>query len=148
MDLEKRVIELVLPEVDICGLYFNEQKVRAVFKKQEDGWWQSEEILFMSARNDDGDNCRDVLTMYLNDRRLKKQLGDLFNVPSEAIIVALPKASRDAKKYHGVDCWYWLADPSPDSISEFCFCGYSGHFYNDDASAVGGCAPAFFIEKQ
>ena len=50
-------------------------------------------------------------------------------------------------KYNSLseDYYYWLA--SPDSRSALWFCGvkYYGGAYYDNASAVGGCAPAFCV---
>jgi hypothetical protein len=40
-DKEERAvinIDLTLPEENLDGLHFNEQKVHAVFEKKEDGW--------------------------------------------------------------------------------------------------------------
>jgi hypothetical protein len=148
MDLEKRLIELTLPEALVDGLYFNEQEVLAVFEKQEDGWWQSEEILFMSARNVRDDNSRDILTEYLNDDCIKKQLYKEFNIPPEAITVALPKENKGIKKYHGVDCWYWLAGSYSSSAANFRLVGYAGYADSYGASAVGGCSSAFHVNEE
>jgi hypothetical protein len=149
MDLEKRLIKLTLPEAVIDGLHFNKQEVSAVFEKQKDGWWQSEDILFMSARNVEDDNSQDILTEYLNDYRIKQQIAESFNVPPGAITVALPKEPQGIKKYHSVDCWYWLADSFSDSAACFCGVNYSGIAYNGGgASAVGGCSPAFRVAEE
>jgi hypothetical protein len=149
MNLEKRVeINLTLPEADIDGLYFNEQKVHAIFEKKKDGWWQSRVILLMSARNVKDDNNRDILTEYLNDDRIKKQLAKKFNVPPEAITVALPKKSQGIKQYHGVDCWYWLAYPYEGSATYFRHVYHDGEASYNLASNVGGCAPAFCVGNE
>jgi hypothetical protein len=162
------VTALTLPQTDINrGLYFNEQIVHAVFEKQEDGWWQSKDILFMSARNVEDDNSRDILKEYLNDYRIREQLAKEFNVPPEAVTVALPKEPRGVKKYHGVNWGYWLndpyledpsADPHPDYIPDldtdpgcahcFKYVEYTGLKSAFEADAVFGCAPAFRINEE
>ena len=53
---------LTLPEVNIDGLHFNRTEVHAVFELKEDDWWHSRSILFLSARNTEDDNSRDILT--------------------------------------------------------------------------------------
>jgi hypothetical protein len=148
MDLEKRLIELTLPEADIDGLYFNEQKVHAIFDKQDDGWWQARVILFESARNVGDDNRRDILTEYLNDYRIREQLAKEFHVPPEAITVALPRENQGIKQYHGVDCWYWLAGSYSSSAANFRLVGYAGYAGSYGASAVGGYAPAFRVNEE
>jgi hypothetical protein len=149
MDLKKSVeINLTLPERSIDELYFNEQKTRAVFEKQDDGWFYSRDILFMSARNAKDDNSRDILTEYLNDFRIRAQIAATFNVSAEAIIVALPRENQGIKKYHSIDCWYWLADPRSGSTANFCIVHYGGRSGNYNASSVGGCSPAFRVEKE
>jgi hypothetical protein len=141
-------MDLELPEADIDGLYFNTQEVSAVFEKQDDGWWQSRDILFMSARNVKDDNSRDILTEYLNDDRIKEQIADSFNVPPEAITVALPKEPRGIKRYHGVDCWYWLADPSSGCKANFCMALYGIESSYESANVICGCSLGFRIEKE
>jgi hypothetical protein len=141
MDLE---MDLELPEAEIDGLYFNKQEARAVFEKHDDGWWQSKDILFLSARNVEDDNSRDILTEYLNDYRITEQIAELFNVPPEAITVALPQKPKGAKNYHGVDWGYWLSDPYPDTVAYFCRYP-SINIGASLACAVVGCAPAFRV---
>jgi hypothetical protein len=41
--------------------------------------------------------------------------------------------------------WWWEASPSSDSAAYFCFVGVYGSASYSDASAVGGCAPAFCV---
>ena len=111
-------IDLVLPEADIEGLHFNEQKVHAVFEKHNDGWWYSRDILFLSARNTEDDNSRDILMEYLNAHGeygiydgIKSQIALAMKagrVPN--VEIALPQNPEGVKQYHGVDWWYWLTD--------------------------------------
>jgi hypothetical protein len=143
---------LVLPEADIGGLHFNKQKVIAVFEKRDDGWYYSRDILFLSARNVDDDNSRDILTEYLNmapaknaSRGIKGQIAEMMNVSSLDVKIALPQKPDGVKKYNGVDWWYWLADPSSGSAAYFCSSSGSGSANSNNASSVGGCAPAFRV---
>jgi hypothetical protein len=148
MELEKRLIELTLPESDIDGLYFNEQKIHAIFDKQDDGWWQAEEILFLSARNVEDDNSRDILKEYLNDFQIRAQIAATFNVPAEAIAVALLRENQGIKKYHGVDDWYWLAGAISSPATQFRGVDDYGYAYGNFASSVLGCSPAFRINEE
>jgi hypothetical protein len=145
-------IDLTLTEAVIDGLLFNEQKVHAVFTKQHDGWYYSRNILFLSARNVEDDNSRDILQVYLNDaggdRGIRAQIADIFGVPPDAIEIALPQKPQGIKKYHGVDWWYWLADPYAGSAANFCYSYLSGVARGNYASAVGGCAPAFSVAER
>jgi hypothetical protein len=59
--------------------------------------------------------------------------------------VSLPKKNEGIKKYNGVACWYWLAEPFLDSAAYFCNISYNGVAANYTASTVGGCAPAFRV---
>jgi hypothetical protein len=143
-------MDLILPEADIDGLHFNETKVHAIFKQQDDGWYHSRDILFLSARNAEDDNSRDILTEYLNgggERGIKAQIAMAAGLPPEGVTVALSKEPRGSKRYNGVDCWYWLNDSYSGSADAFCYANYYGQAYFDDASAVGGCAPVFRIVK-
>ena len=146
-------LELILPEADIKGLHFNEQKVYAVFEKHNDGWWYSRDILFLSARNTENDNSRDILTEYLNAHgeygiyngirsqiALAMKAGRIPNVE-----IALPKKNDGVKQYNGVDWWYWLADKEFGSAAHFANVTGSGNAHGHYASAVGGCAPVFCI---
>jgi hypothetical protein len=142
-------LDLVLPQADIDGLHFNEQNVHAVFEEQDDGWYYSRDILFLSARNTEDDNSRDILTEYLNDgggdREIRAQIADMFGVPPTSIKIALPQKTQGEKKYNGVDWWYWLADPYPGSATNFCDSSDNCVAYYNAASSVGGCAPAFRV---
>ena len=146
-----RLIEtdLTLPEADIGGLHFNEQKVHAVFEKQADGWYHSRDVLFISARNVKDENSRDVLTEYLNldedeiEGSIREQIAKLTG--GENVEISLPKENEGVKQYNGVDCRYWLADRHPDSAGSFCGSGHAGVAHVCYASAVGGCAPMFRI---
>ena len=165
--IEKRLatvidFDLTLPEADIDGMHFNETKVHAFFELKADGWWQSRDILFLSARNTQDDNSRDILAAYLGlddgDKRItskymcsiraqianavKDTLG-LETLPD--IGITLPTENEGVKRYNGVDWWYWLDDKKSGSAAWFCFVsgsGGAGYYY---ASAVGGCAPVFCI---
>jgi hypothetical protein len=148
MKVENRFIELTLPEAEIGDLYFNKQEISAVFQKQDNGWWQSKDILFLSARNVKDDNIRDILTEYLNNLRIKEQFAKLLNVSPYIIAFALPKEPRGIKKYHGADCWYWLAGSYSNSAATFCYVNTNGYVCSVIASAVGGCSPAFRVGKE
>jgi hypothetical protein len=145
---ERIEADLTLPIANIGGLRFNEQKVHAVFEKQDDGWWQSKDILFLSARNAEDDNSRDILTEYLNDDRIKQQIGDLFSLPPEGVAVTLPRETQGTKQYHGVDCWYWLAPARSSPAARFCYVNNTGNATHTHASAVGGCSPAFRVAER
>jgi hypothetical protein len=41
--------------------------------------------------------------------------------------------------------WYWGASPCSGSAAAFCYCNDDGNFDGYNASAVGGCAPAFCV---
>jgi hypothetical protein len=156
---ERGIIEmdLALPEADIDGLHFNETKVHAVFEKQDDGWYHSRDILFMSARNVGADNSRDILQEYLDDgggdREIRAQIADMFDVPPTGVEIALPRKTQGAKKYNGAACWYWLAkpywywldEPYSGSAAYFCLSYHDGLAYAANAGSVGGCAPVFRV---
>jgi hypothetical protein len=145
-DSRESIVEmsLVLPEAGIDGLYFNRQEVCAVFEKQDDGWYYSRDILFLSARNVEDNNNRDILTEYLYDGGIRTQIADMLGLPPNGIEIALPQKPQGIKKYHGVDSWYWLADPSGFAAS-FCYVYHDGDAGYNFASAVGGCVPAFRV---
>jgi hypothetical protein len=138
-------IDLVLPLATIDGLCFNEQRVHAVFEKGEDGWYYSQDVLFLSARNAKDDNSRDILTEYLNKSQIRERIANALDVPPEDIEVALPQEERGIKKYHDADWWYWLAGKFAETAayvrtdSDFGFTDFTS------ASCVGGCAPAFRV---
>jgi hypothetical protein len=147
VDTGNKTIEfnLVLPQADIDGLHFNKQQVHAVFEEQEDGWYYSKDILFLSARNTEDDNSRDILTEYLNCTEIRKRISAEFANLCIDIKVALPQKEQGKKKYNGVDWWYWLADPYSGSMAYFCHTNLRGKDYINTASSVGGCAPAFRV---
>jgi hypothetical protein len=143
---------LILPKADIDGLHFNRQEVCAIFEKQNDGWYYSRDILFLSARNVKNNNNRDILTEYLNMapvkgacRGIKGQIAEMMNVSSLNVKIALPQKPQGVKKYNGVDWWYWLTDPYAGSAAHFCLSRSGGYAGGDRASVVGGCAPAFRV---
>jgi hypothetical protein len=138
----------MLPEADIEGLHFNKMEVHAVFEKQDDGWYHSRDILFLSARNVKDDNSRDILTEYLNlpgDDSLREQLAYNLGVRQHNIEISLPPKNEGIKKYNGVGCRYWLNNPYSGSAASFCLCDSGGHSYGTSASGVGGCAPIFRV---
>jgi hypothetical protein len=142
--------DLILPEARIRGLYFNEQWLHAVFEKQGDGWWQSRDVLFMSARNEVGGDRYDALTEYLNDDKLKQQLADLFVLSPSDITVGLPQEYKGVKKYHGVACDYWLSERFPIvhrgfKDDRFYVSERGGYVYDALSNKVFGCSPAFHV---
>jgi hypothetical protein len=72
----------------------------------------------------------------------------MFDVPPTGIKIALPQKPQGIKKYHGVDWWYWLADPYAGSAAYFCLSIHYGYANHYNASAVGGCAPAFRVAER
>jgi hypothetical protein len=153
-DLSVLEMDLVLPEADIDGLHFNETKVHAVFEKQDDGWYHSRDILFMSARNTVDRNSRDILTKYLKSFGFRSciygQLPDGVlgeGVTSDDIMVSLPRESEGVKRYNGSNCGYWLDSPCVSSESSFHNVGVKGEPGIHIASIVRGIAPAFYLRK-
>jgi hypothetical protein len=153
-ETEKNIVEidLTLPEDDIDGLYFNEQKVRAVFERGENGAYYSRDILFLSARNIHDDNNVDLLTEYLNSTRranggsIKGQIANALGIEdANTVEMFLPENPMGIKQYHSVNCWYWLCTPSSGSAASFWFVYTFGAAGTNAASAVGGCAPAFRV---
>jgi hypothetical protein len=140
---EGTILNLVLPKADVDGLRFNRQEVNACFEKGDDGWYYSEDILFMSARNIEDDNSRDVLLEYLNTIEIRERIAKVFGVSPEDVEVALPKEPRGIKKYNGVACRYWLADSASDAF--FYSVGSGGYTNPGNASWVVGCAPTFRV---
>jgi hypothetical protein len=136
-------LDLTLPGAGIGGLRFNKTEVHAVFERQEDGWYQSRDILFLSARNSKDDKSRDILTEYLRSEPVHKAFLTALDKEDMNIEISLPKENEGIKQYNGADCWYWLADPYTGSA--FCrVAGYGGAYHNS-AGAVGGCAPLFRV---
>ena len=143
--------DLVLPEADINGLHFNEQKVHAMFDKREDGWYCSRNILFLSARNVVDYNRRDILTEYLESDAVKEAFCTCLDTSTESyfsrIKISLLKESIGVRRYNGVACWYWLADPLFGSTTNFVSVSCYAFTNSDIASSVGGCVPIFTLNK-
>ncbi|MDR3333578.1 MAG: hypothetical protein LBT13_01640 [Treponema sp.] len=152
-------IDLLLPEDDIDGLHFSDQKVHAIFEMKEDGWYYSRDILFLSARHTENRNKRDFLAEYLikapsgyrNGVSITGQISSFMQkklcrpLVSFDITISLPKENQGIKKYNGVDCPYWLEDTLSDT--GFCDVGYCGKDGYSHASYVGGVAPAFRVAQ-
>jgi hypothetical protein len=141
-------LTILLPKADIDGLHFNRQEVRGVFDLKEDGKYHSRDILFLSARNTEDDNSRDILLKYLRSEEVQKAfLGALINADyaAESVEVSLPVKNEGVKKYNGVDYWYWLQQKAGHSAASFCGSYYYGYASSGNASAVGGCAPALSV---
>jgi hypothetical protein len=152
-------MDLDLPADEIDGLRFNRQTVHAIFEKDEDGWYHSKEILFLSARNTEDDNSNDILSKYLtkapseysDGRSITSQIATAMErilgkpISSFDITVKLPEENQGIKQYNGVDWWYWLSTPIASSAADFAAVSGYGHTSNYYASAVGGCAPAFRV---
>jgi hypothetical protein len=141
-------LRLTLPEDHIGGLYFNEQKVRAVFVLRKDGWYASRDILFLSARNTTDDNSRDLLAEYLSatragGREIRRQIAGALGLQASSIDLALPLGPQGVKTYNGVPCIYWHGSPRIGSVQHFYCCGRAGFADSLLADAVVGCAPMF-----
>jgi hypothetical protein len=145
-------VYLVLPEAEIGGLRFDRKEVKAVFVLKDDGWYHSQDILFVSARNAGDYDSRDILFKYLNSEAVKGAFLRAVNGASrgglgaEAVELSLPVEETGVKKYNGVSYWYWLQDS----------CGV-GAYKNADGNGVpgwnaardvGGCAPKFRIVRE
>jgi hypothetical protein len=143
-------LDLVLPYSNNGGLFFNEQKVHARFEKQGDGWWQSRGILFTSARSVEGDTHRDILMEYLSGYAfascIREQLPEGIFGRVDEVEVSLPKESQGTKQYHGVNCWYWLADRSTSSAFDFCGVSRYGLSGTYSVNAVGETPPTFRVK--
>jgi hypothetical protein len=146
-------MDLILPEADIDGLHFNKTVVSAVFERQDNGWYHSRDILFLSARNVKDDNSYDTLTKYLNSydfltcirRQLPEEIFGEVMTPDK-IEVSLPKKNKGVKKYNGVEYWYWLNDPvSPNFFSRFYPGYFSNHLRYSSAFTLGGVAILFRV---
>ncbi|MDR1231306.1 MAG: hypothetical protein LBK61_07890 [Spirochaetaceae bacterium] len=139
-------LDLELPRMDIGGLHFNRQEAKGVFDLKEDGRYCCRSILFLSARNTEDDNSRDILSEYLQSGEVEEAFAAaLRNAGIEAgsVEVSLPVENGGMKKYNGADWWYWLGDAYSDSAASFCSVGHYGHPHPGGAASVGGCAPAF-----
>jgi hypothetical protein len=146
-------IDLTLPEAGIEGLHFNETKVHAVFEKKEDGAYYSRDILFLSARDTDEGTGRDLLSEYLNKHEHSGSIKAQIALAMKAgrvphVEVFLPEENQGVKRYNGVTCWYWLRPRFAGSAALFCHVNYAGIAYDNFASAVGGCAPAFRVAER
>jgi hypothetical protein len=139
-------IDLVLPEADIGGLHFNEQKVHGIFELKEDGNYYSRNILFCSARDTDEGTGRDLLSEYLASQDVKdvfiKALTDAL-IGFDDIRIFLPEENQGIKKYNDVSSWYWLNHFSVGNVATINSAGLNVSY---PASSVGGCAPAFCVE--
>ena len=144
-------LEIYLPEANIGGLHFNEQKVKGIFDLKDDGKYHCRNILFLSARNTKDDNSRDILSEYLQSDGVKNAflcaLEEADHVV-ENVDVSLPAKNEGIKQYNGVDWWYWLRDKSSCSTAFFCYVSSGGHSFNASASSVGGVAPVLSIIKE
>jgi hypothetical protein len=138
-------IDLVLPEADIGGLHFSEQKVRGVFKPGEGGKYYSRDILFHSARDTDEGTGRDLLSEYLESRDVKDAFIEALTdalVGFDDIRVFLPEENLGIMKYNGGRCWYWLRHRY--SANRFIFSENS--FVHDGfAGNVGGCSIVLMV---
>jgi hypothetical protein len=148
-------LEIHLPEADIEGLRFNAQTVKGVFELNE-GVYYSKDILFSSARNLKDDTNYDLLSEYLDSPKVRGAFlialnhadidkhSPLIGRDLKDIKITLPKENQGAKKYNGANWWYWLLGKSSSS---FCHVNSRGSSYPNSASAVGGVAPAFRVER-
>jgi hypothetical protein len=79
---------------------------------------------------------------------------EVFGVPgwgeanlADGVSVHLPIYQKGSqyrvKRWNGARQWWWLSSPSASSAANFCPCNYYGYSYYNNASAVGGVAPAF-----
>jgi hypothetical protein len=159
-NLETITLDMVLPEADISGLHFNEQKVKAVFDFQ-DGMYYSRDILFHSARDTDEGTGEDILMAYLNTIEFKQAIYKAFylNYSAEPLFtmglkrvpdikITLPEKSRGVKRYNGACSWYWLLPSYSGSATRFCIVNSSGAAGFTGASAAThayGVAPAFCV---
>ena len=110
--------------------------------------------MFLSARNTEDDNSRDILTEYLtrdNDAKgnvkdtLIGQISIHFGVAAIDVEISLPTENEGIKQYNGVDWWYWQKNAYSGSAASFCHGYTDGYAYDGAASTVGGCAPAFCV---
>jgi hypothetical protein len=148
--LKQKTIELDIewPEADIGGLHFNMQKTHGVFELKEDGNYYSRDILFHSARDTDEGTERDLLSEYLYSEAVREAFLaaiENYTAYNDTIRVFLPEENQGVKKYNGVSWWYWLRSHSSGSAAYFCGVDGSGLASYTNASAVGGCAPAFCV---
>jgi hypothetical protein len=146
-------IDIILPEANIYGLHFNEQKVHGVFGLKEDGWYHSQNILFLSARNTENDNRRDILMKYLKSEEVKKAFdyalaGIIDGFTADSITISLPKENQGVKKYNGGDSGYWLSDIKyAATATRFFDVNAIGSAGSHSASYACGVAPCFRISE-
>jgi hypothetical protein len=78
---EQKTLELdiTLSATAIDGLRFNETRVSAVFDLKEDGWYHSQDILFVSARKVKDDSSRDILTEYLESAAFRERIASAID---------------------------------------------------------------------
>jgi hypothetical protein len=158
LDYDSGVVEmdLTLPEADVGGLRFNETKVHAVFERDEDGWLQSRDILFVSARDVEADNSRDLLAAYLNARETgsaRQQIAARIGFPIDRVVMDLPLKARGEKSYNGVSHPYWLAGKWAKSGNcfEYVVCYIRNNFelaievMGLPAAMLSGVAPRFRV---
>jgi hypothetical protein len=145
-------LDLTLPEDDIAGLHFNETRVHAAFEKKEDGAYYRRDILFLSARDTDEGTERDLLSEYLNKHEHSGSIKEQIAIAMKAVSIShvevfLPEENQGVKRYNGVSCWYWIRPCDSDYPGYFCSIGHYGDADTTTAPCVGGCAPAFRIER-
>ena len=143
-------LEIELPEAEIGGLRFNKQTVKSIFELEDDIYY-SRDILFLSARNTDDDTDGDLLSEYLASDEVTQAFiwaadeAGLEFINSMSVYLPEAKCGDGIKKYNGVSWWYWLK-PSASS-SNFCIVYYAGSSINNNATSVGGVAPAFCVVR-
>jgi hypothetical protein len=145
---------LNLPEALVGGLRFNEQTVEGTFELHDDGWYHCSDVLFLSARNIESDNRRDVLMEYLNKEFVRsaflEAVLDELDAGSEGMdisIISLPKENKGVKKYNGVVCSYWLKNIRSGVVNSFEYADCCGGIGVIDARSVCGCAPMFRLTR-
>jgi hypothetical protein len=145
-------MSLTWPEADIGGLHFNKQEVKGAFENGEDGWWSSRDVLFLSARNVEDDNSRDILTEYLESEAVKDYFisalssAGIGGYARGDLEISLPVKNDGRKRYNGVPCWYWQKGKSPNYSDSFRYVSHVCLAYNGGAASIGGCALHFRIK--
>jgi hypothetical protein len=155
---KQRTLELgiLLPKAKIGGLRFNETKVIAVFDLKEDGWYQSRNLLFLSARNAEYDNSRDILVEYLESAAFrgavaisligiyKPSIGNIYT--ADDVEVSLPEEQDGIKKYNGVVTSYWLKGVNGET--HFCIAFPDTVIYSCRASSVIGVSLMLRLKEE
>jgi hypothetical protein len=136
---------MIFPERDIDEIAFNEQRVFAAFRKEDDGWFYSSRALFMSARRTHAGG-RDVLSKYVGMEEIRERLAGAVGVPVEKIVVSLPKNSLGIKYYNGAPVWYWLDGKYPDKFNLFETVDPYGFRSSARGDEVGGVVLAFRVK--